>query len=70
MLYFTSDHHFWHTNIIQYCNRPFVSIEEMNEVLIQNWNDLVLPEDEVYYLGDFSMAARPVNSLLVNNSWI
>lgn len=60
MLYFTSDHHFWHTNIIKYCNRPFVSVEEMNEALIQNWNDLVLPEDEVYYLGDFSMAARPV----------
>ncbi|MBP9692257.1 MAG: hypothetical protein KBD90_02885, partial [Alphaproteobacteria bacterium] len=60
MLYFTSDHHFWHTNIIRPCNRPFGSVEEMNEVLIQKWNDLVGPEDEVYYLGDFSMAARPV----------
>jgi calcineurin-like phosphoesterase family protein len=35
-------------------------VEEMNEVLIQKWNNLVTPEDEVYYLGDFSMAARPV----------
>ncbi len=60
MLYFTSDHHFWHSNIIRFCNRPFGSVEEMNEVLIQKWNDLVGPEDEVYYLGDFSMAARPV----------
>jgi calcineurin-like phosphoesterase family protein len=60
VLYFTSDHHFWHTNIIRYCNRPFGSVEEMNEVLIQKWNDLVGPEDEVYYLGDFSVAARPV----------
>lgn len=60
MLYFTSDHHFWHTNVIRYCNRPFTSVEEMNEALIKNWNDVVAPEDEVYYLGDFSMAARPV----------
>jgi calcineurin-like phosphoesterase family protein len=60
MLYFTSDHHFWHANIINFCNRPFGSVEEMNEALIQNWNDLVGPEDEVYYLGDFSLAARPV----------
>lgn len=60
MLYFTSDHHFWHANIIRFCNRPFDSVEEMNEALVQKWNDLVGPEDEVYYLGDFSMAARPV----------
>lgn len=59
MLYFTSDHHFWHSNIIRYCNRPFHSVEEMNEILIQKWNDLVAPDDEVYYLGDFSLAARP-----------
>lgn len=60
MIYFTSDHHFWHANIIRYCNRPFNSVEKMNEILIQIWNDLVAPEDEVYYLGDFSLAARPV----------
>ena len=60
MLYFTSDHHFWHTNIIRFCNRPFASVEEMNEALIRNWNEIVSPDDEVYCLGDFSMAARPV----------
>ncbi len=60
MLYFTSDHHFWHANIIRYCDRPFSSVEEMNEALIEKWNDVVNSDDEVYYLGDFSMAARPV----------
>lgn len=60
MLYFSADHHFWHANIIRFCNRPFGFVQEMNEVLIQKWNNLVAPEDEVYYLGDFSMAARPV----------
>lgn len=50
--YFTSDLHFGHEKIIQYCNRPFANAAEMDEVLIRNWNATVNPEDEVYILGD------------------
>jgi calcineurin-like phosphoesterase family protein len=60
MLYFTSDHHFWHANIIRYCNRPFATIEEMNESMIMAWNEVVSPNDDVYYLGDFSLALRSI----------
>lgn len=60
MIFFSSDHHFYHQNIIRFCNRPFATIEEMNEKLINAWNEIVDPEDEVYYIGDFSMAFRPV----------
>jgi len=60
MIYFTSDHHFDHNNVIKYCDRPYVSVQEMNEMLIKNWNDTVKPEDEVYYLGDFSLSFKPV----------
>jgi calcineurin-like phosphoesterase family protein len=63
MIYFSSDHHFWHTNIIRFCNRPYASIEEMNEMLILNWNNTVKPDDIVYYLGDFSLATRPVETV-------
>lgn len=59
-IFFTSDHHFYHNNVIRYCNRPFTNVEEMNEMLIKNWNDTVGPDDIVYCLGDFSMAFRPV----------
>ena len=57
MIYFTSDTHFNHTNILKYEpeTRPFETIEEMNETLIANWNNVVKEEDTVYVLGDFFM---------------
>ena len=51
--WFTSDLHFWHKNVIEFCRRPFATVEEMNQGLIDNWNAMVKPEDEVYVLGDF-----------------
>lgn len=53
-LFFTSDVHFGHSNIIKFCNRPFASVEEMNEGLIERWNAVVNPGDTVWSLGDFA----------------
>lgn len=58
--WFTSDPHYFHNNVIQYCTRPYTTVEEMNEKLILNWNNLVQPDDIVYCMGDFSLAIRPV----------
>ena len=53
-LFWTSDTHFSHKNIMQYCDRPFSSIEEMNEKLISNWNSVVDSDATVFHLGDFA----------------
>jgi calcineurin-like phosphoesterase family protein len=53
-IWFTSDCHFCHTNVIKYDNRPFNDVEEMNEKLILNWNSVVGEKDVVFYLGDLS----------------
>lgn len=56
-IYFTSDLHFNHANIIKYCGRPYASKEEMTEALIHNWNETIYPDDTVYILGDFMWAS-------------
>lgn len=55
-IWFTSDQHYFHTNIIKYCNRPFASVKEMDQAMIEKYNSLVKPKDIVYHLGDFGYA--------------
>jgi calcineurin-like phosphoesterase family protein len=54
--WFTSDTHYWHTNVIRYCNRPWATVEEMNAGLIERHNAVVKPQDDVYHMGDLAMA--------------
>lgn len=57
-IFVTSDHHFFHGNIIKYCNRPFASYQEMNDYMIEKWNEVVQEGDIVLHLGDFAFRGK------------
>lgn len=50
--FYISDWHYGHDNIIAFDNRPFKNVDEMNKVLVDNWNSVVTAGDIVYVLGD------------------
>lgn len=56
--FFTGDTHFGHKNIVKYCNRPFSSIEEMDDQIIKRWNSVVAKNDIVFHVGDFCFGDR------------
>lgn len=65
MVFFTSDLHLGHQNVIGMCKRPFSDVEEMNEALISAWNSRVHKNDTVYIVGDFSYrSATPPEEFL------
>jgi calcineurin-like phosphoesterase family protein len=55
MNWLTADLHLAHVNIIAYCDRPYASVSEMDNDLVQRWNEIVAPDDEVWVLGDVAL---------------
>lgn len=58
-LWFTSDTHFGHENILRFCQRPWNNIDAHDKALIDNWNYVVKPNDTVFHLGDFCFGGYP-----------
>lgn len=68
MNYYIADTHLGHENILWLSERPFKSIEEMDQTIIDNWNAKVTDKDDVYILGDFSYKGKdPVEYLKLLN---
>lgn len=57
-VYFASDFHIGHQNVIKFDSRPFEDLQDMHNKLIENWNSVVGENDLVFYLGDFSFKDR------------
>lgn len=70
MYFFTSDEHFNHTNILKYCNRPFKTIEAMNDAIIKNHNSVVTKSDIVIHAGDFAFKKPEIFMNQLNGSHV
>jgi calcineurin-like phosphoesterase family protein len=57
--YLLSDTHFGDEEVLSYTDRPFASVAEMNRTLVENWNRVVGPSDEVLFVGDFAEPSEP-----------
>ena len=52
-IFFSSDQHFGHRNVVKFCNRPYADEKEMGKALIENWHNVVGPDDIIVTMGDF-----------------
>lgn len=64
MVYFISDTHFGHENIIKLCNRPFISVDDMNTYMVDKWRETVSNRDKVYIVGDLFYRCKSIESIL------
>ena len=65
MVYCIADPHFGHEKVLRLCNRPFETIEQMNETLIYNWNRRVTGSDNIYIVGDMFFRCEDPESILM-----
>lgn len=65
-LFFTSDTHFNHDFVRKICNRPYSTIEEHDQKLIENWNSVIGIDDTVFHLGDFCFGGAPKWKEIIN----
>jgi calcineurin-like phosphoesterase family protein len=68
-VFFTSDFHLFHHNVLKFDKRPFTDIHEMHKVLETNWNEVVGPDDIVIYLGDLSFARKDDTDFVEGMLW-
>jgi calcineurin-like phosphoesterase family protein len=57
MNFYTADPHFFHANIIEFCNRPFTSVTEMNGRILSNYQSVMTPKDDLWVLGDVAVVS-------------
>jgi calcineurin-like phosphoesterase family protein len=53
--FFTADEHHGHARILEYCNRPFANVDEMDDEIIKRHNEVVSQDDIVIHVGDFTL---------------
>jgi calcineurin-like phosphoesterase family protein len=62
--FWAADEHYGHTKVIEYCDRPFTTVEEMDACMISNHNSIVTPQDVTVHCGDFSLFSKKYEIIL------
>jgi calcineurin-like phosphoesterase family protein len=67
-VFFTSDTHFGDRRALRFDRRPFAGLAEHDQALVERWNEIVGPHDEVWHLGDFALGppAERIAALLTS----
>ena len=65
-IFFISDLHLFHPNVIKHDNRPFVDVHQMHDTIITNWNNVVTSKDIVFNLGDLSLVNKSNIKTIIN----
>ncbi|MBP2656742.1 MAG: phosphoesterase [Firmicutes bacterium] len=66
-IFMISDMHFGHKHIIRYENRPFATVDEMDNTMIQNWNQMIGKDDVVFVLGDVSFYNKEKTTQIIQS---
>lgn len=66
MYFFTADEHYNHKNVVDYCNRPFHDLHEMNKELIARHNEAVKDGDIVIHAGDFCFSNKEKAEMIIS----
>lgn len=66
MIYFTSDNHFGHANILRWSKRSFKDVQDMEEKMVSRWNSTVQPDDTVIVVGDFAFTGSKERERILN----
>ena len=67
--WFTADLHLGHSNIIDYCGRPFANVDAMSRALIDNWNQAIAEDDTIWVIGDRSGDQAPLRQTILETAW-
>lgn len=63
-LYFIGDIHDMHTKCIEFDERPFDNVEDMHQIMVDNWNKTVLKDDTVIIVGDLAFNLKDAEQFL------